>query len=259
MSSAVVVDQMTLAYGDRVIQRELSFAVETGQICVIVGGSGCGKSTLLRHMLGLAEPTHGSVSFEGQNFTHADQQQRMAMRLQWGVTFQQGGLISAMSIAENLSLPLELYTDLNARQRAELIELKLALVGLAGYQNYYPSEISGGMRKRAALARALMLDPKFLFFDEPSAGLDPISSRRLDELIASLAASLGATVIMVTHELDSIFAIANHAVYLDNVSKTLLDAGPPAYLRDHSDHAVVREFFSRRGQRSSASEETLNA
>ena len=245
MTEAIRVDNLTLAYGERVIQHDLNFTVNVGDIFVIMGGSGCGKSTLLRNMLGLETPAQGNVSYGGVSYTKADPVERRKMRTSWGVTFQQGALISAMTLAENLSLPLELYTDLTANDRAELIELKLALVGLAGFQKYYPAEISGGMRKRAALARAIMLDPRYLFFDEPSAGLDPISSRRLDELIITLADTMGATVVMVTHELDSIFAIASQSIYLDNVSRTLLDQGPPLELRDHSEHPVVREFLSR--------------
>lgn len=245
MAEAIRVANLTLAYGDRVIQRDLNFSVSEGDVFVIMGGSGCGKSTLLRNMLGLETPATGEVCYDGVSYTQAEPPERRKMRTAWGVTFQQGALVSAMTLAENLSLPLELYTDLNAKDRAELINLKLALVGLAGFQNYYPAEISGGMRKRAALARAIMLDPRYLFFDEPSAGLDPISSRRLDELIVTLADSMGATVVMVTHELDSIFAIASQSIYLDNVSRTLLDQGPPLTLRDHSEHPVVREFLSR--------------
>ena len=245
MQPAITVTDLTLAYGDRMIQHDLSFNVDSGDIFVIMGGSGCGKSTLLRNMLGLERPRTGDVSYFGRSFTRADSRARRDMRLDWGVTFQQGGLISAMTIAENLSLPLELYTDLSAAERREYIDLKLSLVGLAGYESFYPAELSGGMRKRAALARAIMLDPKILFFDEPSAGLDPLSSRRLDELIVALAESLGATVVMVTHELESIFAIATQAIYLDNVTRTLLDAGTPDWLRDHSEHEVIRAFLQR--------------
>ena len=250
MRTGIAVKDLTLAYGDRIIQQDLTFNVEPGDIFVIMGGSGCGKSTLLRNMLGLETPTQGDVQYDGESFLCASAPERRLMRLNWGVTFQQGALISAMTIAENLSLPLELYTSLSAQERKELIDLKLSLVGLGGYESYYPSEISGGMRKRAALARAIMLDPRYLFFDEPSAGLDPLSSRRLDALIRSLAESLGATVVMVTHELDSIFSIATRAIYLDNQTRTLLDAGTPSELRDNSEHAVIREFLNRGGERS---------
>ena len=242
---AIEARNLTLAYGDRVILNDLNFTINRGDIFVIMGGSGCGKSTLLRNMLGLENPAQGCVHFDGENWQEATTENQRRIRLNWGVTFQQGGLISAMTLAQNLSLPLELYTALSAAERAEMVALKLALVGLAGFERYYPSEISGGMRKRAALARAIMLDPRFLFFDEPSAGLDPLSSRRLDALIASLAENLGATVVMVTHELDSIFAIATKAIYLDNVSRTLIDSGSPAELRDHSEHAVIRQFLTR--------------
>lgn len=244
-SAIIEARNLTLAYGDRVILKDLNFDVARGDIFVIMGGSGCGKSTLLRNLLGLEKPTQGTVSFNGENWQSASTEARRNMRINWGVTFQQGGLISAMTLAQNLSLPLELYTTLSVSERAEMVALKLALVGLAGFEDYYPAEISGGMRKRAALARAIMLDPSLLFFDEPSAGLDPLSSRRLDELIVSLAENLGATVVMVTHELESIFAIATQAIYLDNVTRTLMDRGSPAQLRDHSEHAVIRQFLTR--------------
>jgi phospholipid/cholesterol/gamma-HCH transport system ATP-binding protein len=245
MEPAIRVRNLTMAWGERVIQRDLTFDVGKGEVFVIMGASGCGKSTLLKHLIGLVPPAEGTVRYGDVSYFEADEATRRSLRRHWGVTFQQGGLISAMTIGENLALPLELHTRLQARERNELIALKLALVGLSGFEQFYPSEISGGMRKRAALARALMLDPSLLFFDEPSAGLDPLSSRRLDELIVTLASSLGATVVMVTHELASIFSIATRAIYLDNQTQTLLDEGPPAVLRDHSEHAVVRAFLNR--------------
>lgn len=246
MTAPVIeVESLTMAWGERVIQRDLSFGVNRGDVFVIMGPSGCGKSTLLRHMIGLARPAKGDVIYEGTSYFNADSAERRRLRNNWGVTFQLGGLISAMTLGENLSLPLELYTTLSQAERNEMISLKLALVGLTGFEHFYPAEISGGMRKRAALARAIMLDPKFLFFDEPSAGLDPLSSRRLDELIITLAESMGATVVMVTHELDSIFSIATQSIYLDNVTRTLLDKGPPEHLRRNSEYDVVRSFLSR--------------
>ena len=245
MSEVIRATDVTMAWGERVIQQNLNFSVHRGDVFVIMGPSGCGKSTLLRHMIGLAQPAKGAIYYGDTSYFDADPQIQRQLRNNWGVTFQLGGLISAMTLSENLSLPLELHTQLDANEREEMIALKLALVGLSGFEQYYPSEISGGMRKRAALARALMLDPDFLFFDEPSAGLDPLSSKRLDELIITLAESLGATVVMVTHELDSIFSIATQSIYLDNVSRTLLDYGPPEQLRSHSEHAVVRSFLSR--------------
>lgn len=249
------VSQVTMAYGSRVIQRGLEFDIMKGDIFVIMGGSGCGKSTLLKHMLGLLSPASGDILFNGESLVSASAQQRDRMRQRWGITYQSGGLFSAMTLAENIALPLQLYTQYSAADRDDIIAYKLALVGLAGYQDFYPSEISGGMRKRAALARAIALEPEILFFDEPSAGLDPISSSLLDELIVQLQQSTGATVVMVTHELPSIFAIANNSVYLDAKTKTMIAYGDPRELRDHSDQAVVRQFLAR--EASAAVEEPL--
>lgn len=247
---------LTMAYGTRLIQEGLDFDINRGDIFVIMGGSGCGKSTLLKHMLGLLSPAAGDILYDGQSFFEAGEKQQDIMRRRWGITYQSGGLFSAMTLAENVGLPLQLYTRNSAADRADIIAYKLALVGLAGYQDYYPSEISGGMRKRAALARAIALDPDILFFDEPSAGLDPISSSLLDELIVQLQSSTGATVVMVTHELPSIFAIANNSVYLDAASKTMIAYGDPKVLRDQSDQPVVRQFLAREAS-SSPAEETL--
>jgi phospholipid/cholesterol/gamma-HCH transport system ATP-binding protein len=246
VSEAVIsVRNLTMAYGSRVIQRDVTFDVQAGDIFVIMGGSGCGKSSLLKHLLGLIEAAAGEIFYGSENFTTAGAAQRQALRRRWGITYQSGGLISAMTLAQNVALPLEQYSNYPAPDIREIVALKLALVGLDGYQDFLPSEISGGMRKRAALARAIALDPDILFFDEPSAGLDPISSRRLDDLILQLKDSTGATVVMVTHELPSIFAIANNSIYLDAGSKRMIDSGDPAWLRDHSEHAVVRQFLRR--------------
>jgi phospholipid/cholesterol/gamma-HCH transport system ATP-binding protein len=241
----IEVRNLTMAYGSFVIQRELSFNINRGDIFVIMGGSGCGKSTLLKHMLGLIPASEGDILYDGVSFSQASAGDQEAMRQRWGITYQSGGLFSAMTLAENITLPLQLYTQFSPAEMTEIVAYKLALVGLAGYQSYYPSEISGGMQKRAALARAIALDPEILFFDEPSAGLDPISSRLLDELIVQLKDSIGATVVMVTHELPSIFAIATNSVYLDNTSRTMIAYGNPADLRDHSEEAVVRQFLTR--------------
>ncbi|NQX89016.1 MAG: ATP-binding cassette domain-containing protein [Halioglobus sp.] len=241
----IEVRAVTMAYGANVIQRNLNFAVNRGDIFVIMGGSGCGKSTLLKHMLGLIAPSEGDIFYSGTSFYQASEKERDDMRQRWGITYQSGGLFSAMTLAQNVRLPLELYTGYAASEMDDIIAYKLALVGLAGYQSYYPSEISGGMRKRAALARAIALDPEILFFDEPSAGLDPISSSLLDDLIVQIKESMGATVVMVTHELPSIFSIANNSVYLDNISKTMIEYGNPVDLREHSDKAVVRQFLTR--------------
>jgi len=241
----IEIRDVTMAYGASVIQRDLSFTINRGDIFVIMGGSGCGKSTLLKHMLGLITPSSGDILYEGTSFFQASAAQQGAMRQRWGITYQSGGLFSAMTLAENITLPLELYTDYTPAEITDIVAYKLALVGLAGYQSYYPSAISGGMQKRAALARAIALDPEILFFDEPSAGLDPISSRLLDELIVQIKESMDATVVLVTHELPSIFAIATNSVYLDNLSRTMIAYGNPAELRDHSTQPVVRQFLTR--------------
>lgn len=241
----IEVRDLTMAYGSSVIQRDLNFGVNRGDIFVIMGGSGCGKSTLLKHMLGLIRPSIGDVLYSGESFFQASDSRQGAMRQRWGITYQSGGLFSAMTLAQNITLPLELYTRYTEAEIVDIVAYKLALVGLAGYQSYYPNEISGGMQKRAALARAIALDPDILFFDEPSAGLDPISSRLLDELIVQIQESMGATVVIVTHELPSIFAIATNSVYLDNISRTMIAYGNPADLRDHSPEPVVRQFLTR--------------
>lgn len=238
---------LTMRYGARVIQQDLDFGIGRGEIFVIMGGSGCGKSTLLKHMIGLIEPAAGEISYDGVSYQQASARERELMRRRWGITYQSGGLFSAMTLGENVALPLEQYTDLDARAIGELVSYKLALVGLAGFEEYYPSEISGGMQKRAGLARAIALDPEILFFDEPSAGLDPVSSRLLDELILHMRDALGATVVIVTHELPSIFAIADNSVYLDADTRTMLDTGNPRDLLQNSPHAAVRRFLSRGG------------
>jgi phospholipid/cholesterol/gamma-HCH transport system ATP-binding protein len=241
----ITVRDLTMAYGSFVIQRDLAFTVRRGDIFIIMGGSGCGKSTLLRHLIGLKPPAHGEVLIGGENLWKAPREEQERIKRRFGVLFQSGGLWSSMTLAENVALPLETYTDLSPSQIRDVVALKLALVGLAGFEAFYPSEISGGMQKRARLARAMALDPDVLFFDEPSAGLDPISSRRLDELILELRESLGATVVVVTHELASIFTIGNNSVFLDAESKTMIAQGDPKLLRDTSPDPKVREFLSR--------------
>src|SRR5215470_5377500 len=241
------VDGLTMAYGSFVIQRDLSFTVERGEVFVIMGGSGCGKSTLLNHMIGLKRPASGDVVYDGLSFWRAVPEVQDGLRRRLGVSFQSGALWSSMTLAENIGLPLQTFTRLRTRQISDIVSLKLALVGLAGYEEFYPSEVSGGMLKRAGVARAMALDPDILFFDEPSAGLDPISSRRLDDLILELRASLGATMVVVTHELASIFAIADNAVFLDAESRTMIASGPPKTLRDECPNPTVRTFL-RRGE-----------
>jgi phospholipid/cholesterol/gamma-HCH transport system ATP-binding protein len=210
-----------------------------------MGGSGCGKSTLLREMIGLLEPATGEVLYDGESFTRADEARREAMLRRFGVLYQSGALWSSMTLAENIGLPLGEFTKLRPDEIRDIASFKLALVGLKGFEDYYPSEISGGMQKRAALARAMALDPEVLFFDEPSAGLDPISSSLLDDLIIELRNNLGATIVVVTHELASIFKIANNSVFLDAGSRTMIATGDPRELRDHSADERVRRFLSR--------------
>jgi len=241
----IQVKNLEMAYGDFVVMRDINFSVERGEIFVIMGGSGCGKSTLLRHMLGLIPPAKGDIFYNGDNFTAAPSQQQNAFLRRFGVLYQGGALWSSMTLAENVGLPLEQFTRLSARQVRSVVELKLSLVGLHGFEEFYPSELSGGMIKRAGIARAMAMDPEILFFDEPSAGLDPITSRRLDDLILQVRDSLGTTVIVVTHELPSIFTIADRAIFLDAETRTVGDIGKPAEMRDHSKNEAVRRFLNR--------------
>ena len=236
---------LTMMYGDRVIQRDLTFAVAPRDIFVIMGPSGTGKSTLLRHMIGLVPPVRGDVDYDGASFWTADDEGRRRMLRRIGVLYQQSALWSSMTLAENVALPLEEFTHLPSATVRDIASLKLALVGLAGFESFYPSEISGGMRKRAGLARAMALDPDVLVFDEPSSGLDPVSSRRLDDLILELRDSLGATVVIVTHELASIFAIGTNAVFLDDEAKTITASGPPMKLLHECRDPKVRQFLTR--------------
>ena len=240
----VQVKNLTLAYGEKVVQKDITFDINAGDIFVVMGGSGCGKSTLLRSMMGLLTPAQGSVRYYGVDYCTASDEAQQRMRQQWGVLFQGSALFSAMTLAENVALPLQQYTTLNEATIRDVVAYKLALVGLAGFEDYYPEALSGGMRKRAGLARALALDPPILFFDEPSAGLDPVSARRLDELILHIRDTLGSTIVIVTHELASIFAIADRCGFLDAETRTMLDQGSPQYLRDSSVHKSVRAFLN---------------
>lgn len=241
----ITVSRLTMAYGSFVLMRDLDFKIHRGDVFIIMGGSGCGKSTLLRHLIGLNEPAQGNIYYGEENFTRADIPRRQEILRRTGVLFQSGGLWSSMTLAENVGLPLAEYTDLKPEEIAEMASLKLALVGLKGFEEYYPSQISGGMQKRAGLARAMALDPEILFFDEPSAGLDPISSRLLDDLILELRDSLGATVVVVTHELASIFTIGNNSVFLDADTRTMIAGGDPKELLAQSGDPKVRRFLTR--------------
>lgn len=241
----IVVRNLTMAFGNFVVMRDLNFAVRRGDIFIIMGGSGCGKSTLLRHLIGLIEPARGEILYGDFNFTRADPAERELRLRRFGILYQGGALWSSMTLAENVGLPLGEFTDLTPVQIREIAALKLAFVGLKGFEDYYPSQISGGMQKRAGLARAIALDPEVLFFDEPSAGLDPISSRLLDDLILEMRDSLGATIVVVTHELASIFTIGNNSVFLDADSRTMTASGDPKELLAHSTNPTVHRFLTR--------------
>jgi phospholipid/cholesterol/gamma-HCH transport system ATP-binding protein len=242
---AIDVSGLKCGYDDTVILQEVSFTVRRGEIFFIIGASGCGKSTLLKNLIGINRPMAGSVRFFGEAFLDADATRRRQLLKTFGVLYQSGALWSSLSLRENVMLPLEEYTPLRRREREELASLKLAQVGLSGFEDYYPSEISGGMKKRAGLARALALDPAIVFFDEPSAGLDPIMSRSLDELILEIRETLGTTCVVVSHELASIFGIADRLIMLDKGSKGIVAEGPPRTLLESSRDPRVREFLSR--------------
>ncbi len=243
-ATQVEVRGLTMAFGPQVVQRDLGFEVRRGEIFVIMGDSGCGKSTLMRHMIGLQQPAAGEVLYGGQPFWAAAEEERERLKRRFGVLFQGAALFSSMTLAENVALTLAERAGLPAAEAARVARLKLALVGLAGFEEHYPAEISGGMRKRAGLARAMALDPEILYFDEPSAGLDPLSSRRLDDLILELRDSAGTTVVLVTHELPSIFELGDNAVFLDAERKTMIAQGKPSELRDHPD-PKLRAFLQR--------------
>ena len=241
----ITVHDLTMAYGDFVLMRDLNFTVNRGDVFIVMGGSGCGKSTLMKIMVGLKSPATGKVLYEDISFWETSPEEREQFMRNFGILYQSGALWSSMTLAENVALPLEQYTDLNSSQIREVVSLKLSLVGLAGFEEFYPSEISGGMRKRAGLARAMALDPEVLFFDEPSAGLDPISARLLDDLILELSESLGATVVVVTHELASIFIIGNNSVFLDVDKRTMTASGDPKKLLAETKDPTLRSFLTR--------------
>ena len=241
----IVVEDLALAYGNTVVLHDLTFTVNRGDIFIIMGASGGGKTTVLRSMVGLLPPAKGQVLYDGLSFWSATPEEQKSIMRRFGILYQSGALWSSLTLAENVALPLHLYTGLGEDLIEEVVSLKLSLVGLAGFEDYYPSEISGGMKKRAGLARAMALDPDILFFDEPSAGLDPISAHLLDELIIALRNSLGATVVVVTHELASIFAIGNNAVFLDADTKTMIAAGDPRQLLAESKDPKVIDFLTR--------------
>jgi phospholipid/cholesterol/gamma-HCH transport system ATP-binding protein len=247
-SPVLRVEHLTMAYGSTVVVRDINFSVRRGEIFAIIGGSGSGKSTLLRHLLGLEQPAAGNIFYGAECVTTAEEGQRHLMLRRVGVLYQSGALFSSMTLEENVALPMGQFTKLTPSEIDRVARVKLALVGLGGFDAYNPAEISGGMQKRAALARAMALDPSFLCLDEPSAGLDPITSMRLDELILDLRAGLGATVIVVTHELASIFNIADNCVFLDGPSHSQIANGPPRELLNNCRDPRVLEFLTRGGR-----------
>ncbi len=239
------VRNLRMTYDETIIQENLNFSVQKGEIFIIMGGSGCGKSTLLRHLIGLMKPATGDIFITGVNLWQVSPEERDQIISHNGVLYQGGALWSSMTLGENIALPLAEYSNLNQKQIKEVTAYKLSLVGLGGFEDYYPAEISGGMRKRAGLARAMALDPEILFFDEPSAGLDPVSSRLLDDLIIELRDSLGTTIIIVSHELESIFNVGDSAIFLDSDEKTMIATGSPKGLLKHCDDQRVLNFLTR--------------
>ncbi len=242
---AIQVKNLDLSYGDFPVMRNLNFSVKKGEIFIVMGHSGCGKSTLLKVLIGLHPPTSGQVLYNGVDFWAQDELAQQGIMRKFGVLYQGGALWSSFTLEENVALPLQLYSHLSPSQIREAVELKLALVGLAGYAEFYPEQISGGMRKRAALARAIALDPEVIFFDEPSAGLDPVSSRMLDDLILQLRDTLGATIVVVSHELASIFAVGDKAAFLDTETKSMITIGAPKDLLANSKDSRVIQFLTR--------------
>ena len=245
MTAMIEVKNLTMGYGSYVLQQNANFVVNRGDIFIIMGGSGCGKSSMLRVLTGLLPPLGGDVIIDGVNIANASATQMEEIRKKSGMLYQSGALFSSMTLAENIALPLQQYSNYSAAEIKELASLKLSLVGLAGFDDFYPSEISGGMKKRAGLARALALDPEIVYFDEPSAGLDPISSRNLDDLIIEINRSLGTTIVVVTHELASIFAIGTNSIFLDPMTKSILAKGNPHDILKNPPNREVWEFLTR--------------
>jgi len=244
----IQVRDLTVGYETDIILENISFDVLEGEIFIVLGGSGCGKSTLLKHLIGLISPLSGQILIDGEDISNCDETTFKKILRKIGVLYQSSALFGSMTIAENVSLPIKEYTDLPQKSVDTLVKMKLNMVNLNGYENHLPSEISGGMRKRAGLARAMALNPKILFFDEPSAGLDPVTSVELDNLIIHLNKSLGTTMVIVTHELQSIFNVAHRVIMLDKQTKGIIAEGSPMHLKDHSENSFVRNFFNRKSE-----------
>jgi phospholipid/cholesterol/gamma-HCH transport system ATP-binding protein len=241
----IKVSDLSIGYDDFLVLDKLNFEIKRGEIFVILGGSGCGKSTLLKHLIGLNKPINGDILINDESIVYSDLENKEKMLRSIGILYQSSALFSSLTLAENIALPLEEFTDYSNELINAIASLKLSMVGLEGFEDFNPSEISGGMKKRAGLARALALNPELLFFDEPSAGLDPISSAELDNLILDIRAKEKTTMVIVTHELDSIFTIADKVIVLDKETKNIIDEGDPHYLKKHSEHAWVRKFLNR--------------
>jgi len=241
----IEVRDLTMAYGSYVVMQDIQFSINSGEIFVIMGGSGSGKSTLLKHLIGLKKPAEGKILYDNENFWDMNRRRKNQVRQRMGILYQHGALWSGMTLEENVALPLKEYTDLRRNEIKEIVSLKLSLVGLKGFESFYPAEISGGMNKRAALARAMALDPDILFFDEPSSGLDPISSGRLDDLILRIRESLGTTVIIVSHDLASIFKVADRAIFLDYRVKTMTALGNPIEMKNNPPNEEIYRFLTR--------------
>ena len=248
-TAEIKVEDLSIGYGKRVLMEKLNFEVKHGEIFFVMGGSGCGKSTLLKHLIGLLEPLSGDIFIRGESIVSADEEAKLALMRNFGVTYQGGALFGSLTVAENVAMPLEEYSGLSRAEIAAEVEKKLDLVGLKGFGSYMPAELSGGMCKRAGLARALALDPKLLFFDEPSAGLDPLTSAAQDRLIRSLRDKLGTTVVIISHDLDSVFSIADRIIMLDKTTRGIIANGDPRELRESAENPDVRRFLNRDGMK----------